>query len=76
MSIDQEVSARIMSTLLKKVSPTRKSIKRHMINNVRLRALKNTNNLDKSSIGIGPCHFDPTYKHEYNGNTDNFSESK
>ena len=76
MSIDQEVSVRIMSTLLKKVSPTRKSINRHMINNVRLRALKNKNNLDKSSIGIGLCHFDSTYKHEYNGNTDNFSESK
>lgn len=76
MSIDQEVSARIMSTLLKKVSPTRKSIKRHMINNVRLRALKTKNDLDDSNIEIKSFQFDQIFITEYNENTDNFFESK
>ena len=39
MYIDQKVSARTIIALLKKVIPSRKSIDRHLINNVRLNAL-------------------------------------
>ena len=45
MCIDQEFSARIMIALLKKVLPFKKSIDRHMINNVSLHALKTKHNM-------------------------------
>ena len=49
MSIDQELNVRTMVALLKKVLPSRKSIDRHLINNVRLRTLKTRNDIENST---------------------------
>ena len=50
ISIGQEVSVKTMIVLLKYMLHFRKSIDRHMINNVRLRALKIKNDLDNSNM--------------------------
>ena len=76
MAINHEVSVRTMIVLLKKFLHSRKSIDRHMINNVRLRALKTKNDLDDSNIEIKSFQFDQIFITEYNENTDNFFESK
>ena len=46
MSIDQKFNVRTMIALLKKVIPPGRSIDRHLINNVRLRALKTRNEME------------------------------
>ena len=76
MSINQEVSVRTIIVLLKKVLPSRKSIDWHMINNVRLCALKTTNDLNNSNIEIEPSHFDSIFIIECNKSAANFSEVK
>ena len=76
MSIDQELNVRTMIALLKKVLPSRKSIDRHLINNVRLRALKTRNDMENSNISIKPCHFDTSFLAEYRENCDNYCEGK
>ena len=40
LAIDPFVSVRAMTSLLRKALPDRKNVDRHMINNVRIRALK------------------------------------
>ena len=76
MSIDQEVNSRTMIILLKKVLPSRKYIDRHLINNVRLRALKTRNDMENSNITIEPCHFDISLLTEYRENYNSYSEGK
>ena len=76
MSINQEVSVRNMIVFLKKVLPSRKSIDWHVINNVRLCAMKTTNDLNNSNIEIEPSHFDPIFIIEYNKSVTNFYEVK
>ena len=76
MSIDQEVSIRTKKITLKKELLSRKSINKHMINNVRLHDLKTKNDLDDSNVEIEPCHSDPKFVTEYNEKVDNFSVGK
>ena len=71
MSIDQELNVRTMIALLKKVLPSRKSIDRHLINNVRLRALKTRNDMENSNITIESCHFDTSFIAEFKESSDN-----
>ena len=76
MSIDQVINVRTMIALVKKVLPSRKSIDQHVINNVRLRALKTRNEMVISNITIEPCHLYTFFLTEYRDNSDNYSEGK
>ena len=76
MPIDQEINVKTMIALLKKCLPSRKSIDRHMINNIRLRALKARNDMENSNITIEPCHFDISLLTEYRENYNSYSEGK
>ena len=76
MSIDKELNVRTMIQLLKNVLPCRKSIDRHMINNVRLRALKTRSEMEISNIPLEPCHFDTSFITEFKESSDNYSEGK
>ena len=76
MSIDKELNVRTMIQLLKNVLPSRKSIDRYMINNVRLRALKTRSEMEISNIPLEPCHFDTSFITEFKESSDNYSEGK
>ena len=76
MIIDQEINVKTMIALLKKYLPSKKSIDRHMINNVRLRALKARNDMENSNITIEPCHFDISFLTKYRENYNSYSEGK
>ena len=60
MAIDPFVYVRVMIELLKKLSPDRKNVDMHMINNVKIRARKRRLELDFAQIVIDPKYFDPT----------------
>ena len=76
MYISQKVNLRIMIALLKKHLPSRKSIDRHLVNNIRLHALKTKHDMENSNIIIGPYHFDISFITEYRENSNNYSEGK
>ena len=76
MYISQKVNLRIMIALLKKYLPSRKSIDRHLVNNIRLHALKTKHDMENSNIIIGPYHFDISFITEYRENSNNYSEGK
>ena len=76
MSIDQVIDIRTMVVLLKNFLPSRKSINRNMINNIRLRTLKTRNEMEYLNITIEPCHFNTPFLTEYRDNSNNYSEGK
>ena len=63
-------------SIVEDIFKCRKSIDQHVINDVRLCALKTTNDLNNSNIKIEPSHFDPIFIIEYNKSDTNFSEVK
>ena len=76
MYIDQENNIRTIIASLKKFLPSRKSIDRHLTNNVRFSALKTRNEMENSNITIKPCHFDTSFLAEYKMNSNSYSEGK
>ena len=76
MSIDKELNVRTMIQLLKNVLPSKKSIDRHMINNVRLRALKTRSEMESSNIPLEPCLLYKLFIAEFKESSDNYSEGK
>ena len=76
MDIDPFVSVRAMTELLQKVSPDRKDVDMHMINNIRIRARKKRFQLDSANIQIDPKYFDPTFINSYTDTANNYTQGK
>ena len=65
MAINPFVNVRVMINLLQKALPERKSVDRHIMNNIRIRAGRKKLDLDCKSIQIDPKHFDTTFIKSY-----------